>query len=369
MNVVICGGGTAGHVTPGIAIAETILEHEPTSRLLFIGRDGGAENELTQKSGYELKTLKIGGFLRKLTVRNVKNAFDAVASLQKAKKILREFNPDAVIGTGGYVCWPVIRAAQNLGVPTLIHESNATPGLTARSLAKRCTSVLLNYDESKKYFKNQDNLVTVGNPLRRDLISLTRENARKALGIERNEIFILSFGGSGGSDVLNQRLINLMLEHTSRQSAVKHVHATGKKYFHSAMAAHPALIVGHNGCKIVAFIDDIPKYLKAADIIISRAGAMTLSEIAESGAASILIPSPNVTDNHQYKNARLFRDAGAAILLEESELTDSTLLGAVRSLESDSKKRAYMRAKLKAFNKRNSREKILEQIRKAIEKT
>lgn len=362
MNMIICGGGTAGHITPGISIAETVISNEPNSRILFIGRESGDENSIIRRRGFDLKTIKIQGISRQSTIKNVKSILTASTALIKSRKIIKEFEPDVVIGTGGYVCWPVLKAAQILNVPTAIHESNVCPGLSTRLLYNKCDRVFLNFPGSEKEFKNKDNLMTVGNPLLSNLICETRQGARKKLGISSGDFLILSFGGSGGSETINKNMITLMKNYCEKSKRIRHVHATGKRYFTKIKTSYPELTKGQNGCIIYPFIEDISTYMRAADIVISRCGAMTLSEIASSGAISILIPSPNVTDNHQYKNGKLFVDKGAALMIEESELNERTLIDAVRYLENNALLRQRMKNNLSSFAVNNAREKIYDEL-------
>lgn len=358
MRAIIAGGGTTGHITPGIAIAETIMSNDKNGEILFIGREGGDENGIIKQRGLKLKTLRICGFSRKLTPNNVKNAFYAMAALTEAGRIIREFKPDIVIGTGGYVCWPVLKAAQAAKIPTVLHESNVVPGLCTRVLAPKCTRVFLNFPGSEKELRRADNVAIVGNPVLSDLLRESRESARRRLGISASEFMILSFGGSGGAEILNKHAIALMQNYCMRVPRVRHFHATGKKYYDAIKRAYPTLTTGKGRCVIYPFIEDMATYMRAADVAICRCGAMTLSELASAGTVPILIPSPNVTDNHQYKNGKLFVDKGAALMIEERELNHRTLIDAVRYLENNPNLRIKMRERLKEFSTANSRELI-----------
>ncbi|MBQ8689173.1 MAG: undecaprenyldiphospho-muramoylpentapeptide beta-N-acetylglucosaminyltransferase [Clostridia bacterium] len=368
MKIIISGGGTVGHVTPGIAIAETVLDYDKESKILFIGREGGDENNVIVRHGFAMETLPIHSIERRITFKNIKNAAEIVTSLKKAKKIIKNFSPDVVVGTGGYVCWPVIKAAQSLNIPTVMHESNAYPGLATRMLSKKCDRMLLNFAASAQAFKRKDNLVVVGNPLLNDLINQTKAQARRRLNIPQSSFLIVSFGGSGGADVLNKSIISLMQNYSSKVPRITHIHATGKKYYNQISSEHPKFAKGDNGCYIYPFIDDMPTYLLAADVAICRCGAMTLSEVAKSEVVPILIPSPNVTDNHQYKNGKIFVDANAALMIEEHELNDRTLLDAVRHLESNPMLRKRMTKNLSKFTRANCRQLILDEICSLISK-
>ena len=362
MRAILCGGGTAGHITPAISIAETILHNEPDSEILFVGRKGGDENEIVLKGGYSLKTIDVAPIVRKFNFQSIKSLFGILGALKESRKIIEDWRPDVVIGTGGYVSWPVARAAIMKNIPVVMHESNAVPGKATKMLAKKCAKVLLNFPVSDGVFPEGTKLVTVGNPLREDIEKISRAEARRRLGFKNSDFVILSFGGSGGADVLNKSVIRLMQSYSSKIIRVKHIHATGKKYFAKIKEEFPLLSSGRLGTKIYPFINDMPTYLRSADIVISRCGAMTLSEVAAVGAIPILIPSPNVTDNHQYKNGRLLADKGAAIMIEESELCDRALYDAVRYLEANPGIRAKMREALSTFHVKNSCEIIYREI-------
>jgi UDP-N-acetylglucosamine--N-acetylmuramyl-(pentapeptide) pyrophosphoryl-undecaprenol N-acetylglucosamine transferase len=282
--------------------------------------------------------------------------------------MIKDISPEIVIGTGGYVCWPVLKAAQMARIPTVLHESNAVPGLCTRLLAPKCTRVLLNFPGSEGELRRKDNTAVVGNPILSSLTSETREGARRRLGISSSEFMILSFGGSGGAQILNKHAIALMQNYCMRVNRIRHVHATGRKYYAMIKGAYPALARGSGGCIVHPFIEDMSTYMKAADVVICRCGAMTLSEVASAGVVPILIPSPNVTDNHQYKNAKLFVDKGAALMIEESELNDRTLIDAVRYLENNPQLRAKMRERLKEFSTENSREIIYRHLKEILAK-
>ncbi len=361
MKFMFCGGGTVGHLTPAIAIAEALLK-EKNADILFVCREGGIENEAVIKKGYAIETINICGIERKISLKNAKNILTVIKALRKSKKIIKEFSPDIVIGTGGYVTFPVLSAAQKMKIPTVIHESNAVPGLVTKLLAPKCTRVLLNLKGSEKEFKNKSNIKIVGNPVREDFLIYDKATARKKLGISQNEFVISSFGGSGGSEKINNSIISLMNSHSSKSKKIRHIHSCGIKYYEKIKKEYPNLISEKNGCNIKPYIHDISNVILASDIIITRCGAMTLTEISVAGCAAILIPSPNVTNNHQYKNAKLYSDAGAAIMIEESELNDRTLLDTVRRLETDSELRGKLSQRIKEMFVKNSRDLIVNEI-------
>ncbi len=362
MRVILCGGGTVGHISPALAIAEALKVKYKKCDILFIGRSGGDENRPVQAAKIPMKEIEISGFKRKLCIGNIKIAHRALKAYFKAKKIIKDYSPDIVIGTGGYVCWPVLRAAISLRIPAMVHESNACPGLVTKAVASKIDRVLLNLEGSDAEFKRKDNLRTVGNPIRADFINSDRRLARRKLGISDGEILISSFGGSGGSEKMNHTILAIMTSHSVKNKKIKHIHSCGRKYYKSIKEKYPTLTKGNRGCIIKPFIDDMPTVISASDIVISRCGAMTLGEICAVGVAPILIPSPNVTNNHQYKNAKLLADDGAAIMIEESALDENSLLNAIKSLESDGSKRAEMAFKTKRHFVEDSIKRILDEI-------
>ncbi len=362
------GGGTGGHVNPAIAIANTIAENEPGSEILFVGTERGIENKLTKAAGYPIEHVKIAGFRRSLSLKNVKAAYLAFVSPMKAKRIVREFKPDIVIGTGGYVCWPVLVAASKLGIPTAVHESNAFPGVAVRKLQSYVDRIWLNFAESEKYLTAKEKILRVGNPLRGSFGAVERTEARKRLGIEgKYDHYILSFGGSLGAEKVNEACLGLMRDYVKDNPRVCHLHACGSIELEAATKMFKEY--GLDGCdniKLVEYIYDMPLQMEAADLIISRAGAMTVSELAMRGKASVMIPSPNVTDNHQYKNAKALADKGATVLLEEKELSEGVLMSAVSSLLTDENRRAEMSRAVKAFACPDANKLIYAEIKRLI---
>ncbi len=364
MKVIITGGGTAGHVNPALAIAEEIKRREKDAEILFIGRDGGTENNAVIDAGVNISYLKIKGIERRITFRNINSLILALKAVSEAGKIIDSFKPDIIVGTGGYVSWPVIRAGQKRRIPTVIHESNVSPGLTTKLVAKKCNSVLLNHQETKKYFTKQENISVVGNPLRSDFEKIKRVTARAELKLRKNDIFIVSFGGSIGSEKLNNTVIALMKNYSSKKDNVNHIHATGIKYYD--MISEKKFKDGASGCKIVSYIKNMPTLLKAADIVISRCGAMTLSELALVGAPAILIPSPNVTDDHQYKNAKHLSDESAAIMITEDVLDEHILTENVKKLCKNEDLRKKLSICIEKFAIKDSGEKIYKILKSTI---
>ena len=368
MRVIMTGGGTGGHVNPAIAIANTIKRNDPDTEILFVGTERGIENKLTAAEGYPIKHVEIRGFRRSLSLSNIKAAYLAFVSPLRAKKIVKEFKPDIVIGTGGYVCWPVLVAASKMGIPTAVHESNAYPGVAVRKLQSYVDRIWLNFEESAKHLTAKDKIKHVGNPLRTSFGSVSREKARKELGIEgKYDHYILSYGGSMGAEKVNDACLELMRELGRDNVKILHQHATGAIEWEEAKAKFKDFgLEGRENLMLSEYIYDMPLRMAAADIVISRAGAMTVSELAMMKKTSIMIPSPNVTNNHQYKNAKVIADMGGTVLLEEKELTDGRLKKEVEKLLSDEDKRRRMGDAISHFADLDANKLIYEEILKLV---
>ena len=335
MRVLLCGGGTAGHVMPAIAIAEIIEKSFKGSTIAFAGRRGGDENMAYKKTGHILYTLKISGLSRSPSINNVKSIYRLIKSGRIARKIIKEFNPDVIIGTGGYVCYPFIRQGQRMKIKTVMHESNVYPGLVTRLLGKRCDKLLLNLEGTRKYLKRTDNTEVVGNPVRIGFTSMQKSEARQRLGIKEGELLIVSFGGSLGADKLNEVIIEFIKKYSLKIGHLRHIHSTGRAHYDKIKKNNPELFSNGAKIQILPYIDNMPLLLTAADLAITRSGAMTISELCRSGTPSILVPSPNVTANHQYVNAKYMKDIGAAQLIEEKEFDLNTLSTAIKALTQD----------------------------------
>ncbi len=366
MNIVLSGGGTGGHVNPALNIAKAILAQCPDAVVSFVGTKRGIESTLVPKAGFPIDFVEVQGFRRQLNLRslaaNGKAAYHAVTSVQEAKKILRNRKPDVVVGTGGYVSWPTVRAAAKLGVPCLIHEQNAYPGVTTRKLAKYASVICTGFEGSESYFApgEQRKLLLTGNPIHVD--EITRAQARRKLGLSENEPYILSFGGSMGALKVNELCFSLM-ESYSVPRGIRHDHAIGRVEFakFSALAKEKGLDRQKN-LQLSEYFYDMPYRQAAADVVICRAGAMTLAELSVRGKAAIFIPSPHVAEDHQYKNARLLSDAGAGLVYRESELDGGLLQSAVDDLLSNPNKRKRIEESIKNFAMPDSADRIAAEV-------
>jgi UDP-N-acetylglucosamine--N-acetylmuramyl-(pentapeptide) pyrophosphoryl-undecaprenol N-acetylglucosamine transferase len=362
MNIVFAGGGTAGHVSPSLAVAEKLAHISEEATITFIGRASGAENEATMREGYELHTIEAKGLPRRLSIDEIKKLPFLIKAPREAEKILKDLEADAVFATGGYVSYPVLKAAKRLHIPYFLHESNTYPGLVTRLCAKDCLRVYLGAPSDSAKIRKLKNAQIVGNPLRRGFGDTERSEARRQLGIKSDEIFIVSVGGSLGAGNINSAIFSLMHAVSAKSSRVRHLHSCGKRYFDIACKKEPLFTRGALGCKIVPYITDMNIYLAAADIVISRAGAMTLSEIAASRAPAVIIPSPNVTDDHQYKNALHYARLGVARIIKEAELPSGALTSTVLELIHSPDMLARMKEAYSAIPKNDAAEKIAKDI-------
>lgn len=336
MKIVFAAGGTGGHINPAIAAAGEIRENYPDAEILFIGTKEKMESRLVPKAGFDFKTISISGFQRKLSVKNIGRNIATLWRLAGAgravRKILKEFEPDAVVGFGGYVSGPVVRTAAKMGIKTAIHEQNAFPGVTNKVLAKKADAVMLTVKEAEKYLQCKNPPVVTGLPVRGEILKADRDFARAEMGLD-NKPVIFSFGGSLGARTINQAMVNLIASlHDKNKCSFIHGYGQYGKWVPEALKEKGVDLENEKSIDVREYIYDMDKCLAAADIIICRAGAGTLSEIEAVGRASILIPSPNVAENHQYHNAMALVNRNAAKIIEEKDLTDEKLLQAVTEL-------------------------------------
>jgi len=368
MRILFCGGGTGGHVNPAISIANTILQKHPDTQIAFVGTRHGIESSLVPKGGYPIHFVKVRGFKRKISLSNIDAAVKAVTSVWAAKKIIKEFQPDVVVGTGGYVSWPTVKAAAKMGIPCVIHEQNAYPGVTTKMLSKYAAKICLSFEESKKYFDERvrDKLVLTGNPI--NVTFYDYNDVRREFGIADGEPYILSAGGSMGADKVNEYCFDLM-ERLSIPRNIRHTHAVGRVGWEKYKAiAHEKGFDKKSNLEILEYIYDMPKRQTAADIVISRAGAITLAELAFRGKAAIFIPSPNVAEDHQYKNAKVLADAGAAIVFRESEVNGRLLAETVQRLLDHPEEIRKMQDAVKKFAKPEAAAVIADIVLKAAKR-
>lgn len=336
MRIIFAGGGTAGHINPALAVAGYVREQQPDAQILYVGAVGGMEERLVKQAGLEFRGIKISGFSRKLTLlglkKNVTTLKRIITASIESRKIIEEFKPDICVGTGGYVSGPVLRKAAQMGIPVIIHEQNAFPGITTKMLAHKAEYVMLAVEQAKKFFDDKCKVVITGNPVRKEVISATQKEAKAKLKLDDRPV-ILSFGGSLGARKINEAVIELIAD-TAKTDAFRHIHAYGQfgQWFLPTLEAKGVRPSEHPNLDIREYINDMQTCLAAADLVICRAGAITLSELQAQGKASILIPSPNVAENHQYHNAMALVSNRAASIIEEKDLTGEVLVRKVKEL-------------------------------------
>lgn len=342
MKVLLTGGGTAGHINPALAIAELICRNSPNAEVAFVGIRGGKEDDLVPREGYRLYYVKSKGIRRSVRpsalVSNVHALWLAAWSpyARSTRAILDAFRPDMVIGTGGYACWPIMAAAARRGIPTALHESNALPGLAVRKLQNKVDRIWTNFEGTAALLDVPDRVRRVGNPLRGGFGSIPKATAKEKLGLGPTEKLVLCFGGSLGAEALNRAVIEAMRALSPRFAKVRFCLASGKRDYAAAEAVFRAVGLDRaENCTLTDYIYEMPLWMSAADLAVTRAGAMTLSELGRMSLPSVLIPSPYVADNHQYLNAKAFADAGAAVLTEEKELESGRLTNEVEALLGD----------------------------------
>ncbi len=337
MKVLLAGGGTAGHINPALAIAGYIKEKEPDAEFLFIGNRDGMEQRLVKQAGFPIKSVVITGFKRSFApkdlVHNIKTVHYSFASRREAKRIIREFDPDICIGTGGYVSGPVILAACNLGYKAIIHEQNAYPGVTNKMLAKSVSRVMLANEDAKSRFTDQAHFVLTGNPIRPAILATKHEEAKARLGLDDSKPVILSFGGSLGAKCINEAMADLIAR-SAKDKNYYHIHAYGQQgtWMPELLRKKGVDLDACDNLDVRQYIDNMNDCLAACDLVVSRAGAITLSEIQAKGRPAVLIPSPYVAENHQYHNAMSMVRKKAAMIIEEKDLTGEKLIETVDSM-------------------------------------
>ncbi len=367
MNFVFTCGGTAGHINPAIALAQLFRERHPDCRILFIGGKGGMEEDLIPRAGFELKTILINNFQRSLSLKNIiynlRTVWYLIVSAFGVRKILRRFRPDVIVGMGGYASYPAMRQGAAMGIPVLVHEANAMPGLTTRMIAPHASKIMVAFDESRRFYKNPDEVAVVGMPVKQAFVDGSKDEMKKKLGIEGKQLVVSSWGSLGARDMNRQLVEFIRLE--AREPSFLHVHATGKEaeeWMPAAIREAGVELEKHPELDVRPYIYNMEELMVAADLVLSRAGASSLNEIAASGTPSIIVPSPNVTANHQEKNARILGERGAAVVIRESESSGRILYETAKAILSDPTRMEEMSRAAKASAVPDSSERIYRYI-------
>lgn len=343
MKMIFAAGGTAGHVNPALAVADYIRKKFPDTEIMFIGTSDKIEAKIVPEAGFKLKFIDISGFQRHISLENIKHNIGTVLKLVKVtgqvQKILDEFKPDVVVGFGGYVSGPVLRTAAKNGIPTATHEQNAFPGMTTKAVAGYVDQVMLTTLEAEKYLKCKNKPILTGLPVRSDVMNADKQLSRFELELDERPL-VLSFGGSLGARKVNEAIAELMARH-HKNAEYYHIHATGQygiEWMPQLLKDKGVNLEKEKHIMLREYINDMSRCMAAADLVICRAGASTLSELQAQGKAAILIPSPNVAENHQYHNAMALVNKGAAVIIEEKDLTGELLAKTVEELLKDKEK-------------------------------
>ena len=335
MRILFTCGGTAGHINPALGVAGRIRELIPGAEILFVGAEDHMETELVPREGYPLKTVRISGFQRsfapKMMLRNVRAVGRVFSACRLAKKYIKEFQPDVAVGTGGYVCYPVLKTAASMGVPTAVHESNAVPGLTTKMLEKTVDQIMVGLADSRSFYKDPAKVEVTGTPVRVDFRGLDKARARRELGLEPDRPVVLAVFGSLGADYMN-RAMRSFIRRMGDGADFHLIYATGKKYYEHVRKALADEGLRGPQIDVREYIYDMPRVTAAADVIICRSGASTLSELTYLGKPAVMVPSPNVVNNHQEKNARVMEKAGAVKMLLEGKFGGDELFDTVAGL-------------------------------------
>ena len=367
-RVIFTCGGTAGHVNPAIALAQLTLEKNPQAQILFVGAERGLEKDLVPKAGYDFRTVHISSFHRSFQPTEIKHNLISLGNLIRApgeaRAILRAFRPDAVVGTGGYASYPLVKAAAKAGIPTAVHESNAVPGLTTQMLETYADRIMVGFESCRKHYRRPEKVVVTGTPVRHDFFSMTKAEAKRALGMDDGRPLIVSFWGSLGASGMNRRMADFLALEAAKQPFY-HIHSAGKQGCPLMLEALGEKGVDLGACpalQLREYIYDMAPVMRAADLVICRAGASTISELTALGTPALMVPSPYVTNNHQEKNARALEEAGGAAVLLEAECSGQALFQAACGILRDEERLRAMEEAMASLGIRDAAERIYQTV-------
>ena len=365
-------GGTAGHINPAIALAQLAREKEPTVEILFVGAERGLEKDLVPKAGYHFRTVHISSFHRSFKPHEIKHnlisACNLLRSPREARAILREFQPDVVIGTGGYASFPLVKAAAKAGIPTAVHESNMVPGLTTEMLEPFANRIMVGFESCRKYYKHPQKVAVTGTPVREDFFALTKAQAKEQLGVNDGRPLVVSFWGSLGASGMNQQMVDFLALEAAKEP-FHHIHAAGSGNLTAlkhALKERGVVLSEHPALDVREYIYDMARVCRAADLVICRAGASTISELTALGVPALMVPSPYVTNNHQEKNARALEESGGAVVLLERECSGQALFQAASGILRDEERRAEMERSMLSLGIRDAGERIWQTVLEII---
>ena len=370
MRVIVAAAGTGGHINPGLAIANKIKQEEKDSEIIFIGTNRGLENDLVPRAGYELKTIEAYGLSKKLSIDNIKKMCKTLGATSKARKIIKDFKPDVIVGVGGYICGPVVWAAKKEKIPVVLHESNAYPGKAVKHLAKNANVVLISFEEARKRIPNAKKIVFTGTPVKIQKRDYTKEEKSKILNelkIEDKLPIILVFGGSQGAQKINEAIIGILTKKLNKKYQI--IWATGPKQYDivkEELNQKSIDIENVTNAKILPYIYNMEEIMNISDVIVARSGAMTITEISNLGKPSILIPLPNVSQDHQLRNAEVLQKIGAGKIILNDKLTSENLNQEVSEIILNPTNMKKMGEKAYTKSVKNVQEKIYNEIKKIV---
>ncbi len=372
MNILFTCGGTAGHIYPALAIARLFQERKPQAKILFVGAKGAIEEQLIPKEGFPLETVVISPFHRSLRPQeiryNMRSVKRLIESRRRAEEILKSFQPHLVVGTGGFASYPVMRAAARAGIPTAIHESNAIPGATTRRLSRFVDLVMVGLPDTQGGYLHPQRVVLTGTPVRSEFFSKSRKEAREKLGIPPDAPLAVSYWGSLGAREMNRHMVDYLEILAKGDEAVFHIHGAGRSYETMRQALRERQVTLPPRIRLLEYIYDMPDVMAAADLVLCRAGASTISELTALGRAAIIVPSPFVTGNHQEKNARVLEEAGGAVLLQESLCSGEILHSEVNRLLREKAQRVEMEQAMAAAGIPDAAQQIYQTLMKLLQK-
>ena len=367
-RVIFTCGGTAGHVNPAIALAQLMREKDPGTEVLFVGAERGLEKDLVPKAGYPFRTVHISSFHRSLKPREIRHNLVSVGNLMRApheaRAILREFEPDVVIGTGGYASFPMVKAAAKAGIPTAVHESNMVPGLTTEMLEPFADRIMVGFEACRAHYRHREKVIVTGTPVREDFFRLTKAEAKRRLGVDDGRPLLVSFWGSLGASGMNRQMADFLALEAAKEP-FHHIHGAGKSGYPALLEllrVRQVELADHPALQVREYIYDMAAVMRAADLVLCRAGASTISELTALGVPALIVPSPYVTNNHQEKNARVLESAGGAEVLLERDSSGQALFQAACGILRDESRRAAMERAMSALGIRDATERIYQTV-------
>lgn len=368
MNVILTCGGTGGHISPAVAVANLLRERDPQGKILFVGGEDGMETDLVPRAGYDIETVRIDNFQRKLTPSGIRHNVRALgymwSSRKRAREIIRDFQPDVIIGTGGYASYPMLHQGAKQNIPTALHEANAVPGLTTKLVMEHVDRVMVSFEESRKNYPHPDKVRVVGMPVNSEFFFRSKAQAKAALGLDARPV-VVSYWGSLGAREMNKKIARFMALECEHNTPFQHIHATGSygwAWMPGYVKEQGADLKRFPAIDMREYIYNMPTVMAAADLVICRAGAATIAEVAAAGKPAIFVPSPNVTDNHQERNARIIEQHGGAVVLRETECDGDRLYETASALLTAPEKLEAMGRAVQALSVPDSTQRILEII-------